>query len=475
MSEALVKRSRGRPRKEGSSLVTKLHPMDPTITLMQGRRGPESRVWEAIFVVEGQKIGPRSLGEEEEMKAAFAAIDMKARLASKIERGEAVTTTRAQHTFGEAAKECVEELKRAYEVTLATEGRMRAFKYRAHINRINNILIPGMGEMPVRAITPEFLHQWSHGLQVRVKRVDGTPMRAPRQSTINNINHAFQKVMAVAVRKLWIAASDVRRISSAGFDDGESRPTFTHDEVLRLAEAMTPDWINGMRKRVSREMRAILRAYVAVATCVGTRPGTEMDRMYWGQLDLHARTESGYPAVVFHIRKNQGKWKKQRDAYAYQGSDAPFDVPCELAAMAKYVGVNMAPDAPMFARSDGVVPDLDGVFESLLRDTHLLLDPLSGEERSLYSLRHYFGTEAAAKGLDGMVVAAQMGTSVAMLERYYNKAGTRRHGDLLSGAVQRGKVVTEAARRRAAKDFEAEMEADEWDRDDEIMAIVGSQ
>jgi hypothetical protein len=66
-----------------------------------------------------------------------------------------------------------------------------------------------------------------------------------------------------------------------------------------------------------------------------------------------------------------------------------------------------------------------------------------------------------------MTVADQMGTSVKMLERYYNKNRTRRHADLLSGAAE----IIEAAVQRHRPSMEEELDAEEvgalvpWDRD----------
>src|SRR3954453_6757977 len=99
MDGMAMKRGRGRPRKEGSTLQVKAHPVDPAITLYQGRRGPGSKLWEATFRVGERLIGPRSLGTEDETKAAFAAVAMKANLATRVAAGEEVTQSLAQHTF----------------------------------------------------------------------------------------------------------------------------------------------------------------------------------------------------------------------------------------------------------------------------------------------------------------------------------------------------------------------------------------
>ena len=48
-----------------------------------------------------------------------------------------------------------------------------------------------------------------------------------------------------------------------------------------------------------------------------------------------------------------------------------------------------------------------------------------GKSRSLYSLRHTYATFALKNGRDIHKLALQMGTSVAMLEKFYSKVSPR--------------------------------------------------
>jgi integrase len=61
-------------------------------------------------------------------------------------------------------------------------------------------------------------------------------------------------------------------------------------------------------------------------------------------------------------------------------------------------------------------------FELLLKDSAMRVDPITGKNRSLYSLRHCYATLALMDGqMDMHTVAKQMGTSVGMLEQHYSK------------------------------------------------------
>jgi integrase len=75
----------------------------------------------------------------------------------------------------------------------------------------------------------------------------------------------------------------------------------------------------------------------------------------------------------------------------------------------------------VFRLSDGSVPDnLNKPFRQWLEDVQLLYCPVSGKERSLYSLRHYYATQRLLEGIPIHDLAEQMGTSVLMITKHYS-------------------------------------------------------
>ena len=54
-------------------------------------------------------------------------------------------------------------------------------------------------------------------------------------------------------------------------------------------------------------------------------------------------------------------------------------------------------------------------------DAGLAKDMSTGQQRTLYSLRHTYATTELLAGTDIHTLARQMGTSVLMLERHYSK------------------------------------------------------
>ena len=100
----------------------------------------------------------------------------------------------------------------------------------------------------------------------------------------------------------------------------------------------------------------------------------------------------------------------------------------ELARRQTAVGVSLETTVErrlalkVFAFEDGSQPyGFHGTFKRMLAAAGLNKDMSSGQERTLYSLRHTYATLELLSGTDMHTVARQMGTSVGMLERHYSK------------------------------------------------------
>ena len=93
-------------------------------------------------------------------------------------------------------------------------------------------------------------------------------------------------------------------------------------------------------------------------------------------------------------------------------------------------------DLPVFALSDGTTTDnLRGTFRIFLKQYGLLKDPRTGQNRTLYSLRHTYATFSLTykRGVDIYLLATQMGTSTLMIERHYSHLIDRMRSATLAG------------------------------------------
>jgi hypothetical protein len=92
-------------------------------------------------------------------------------------------------------------------------------------------------------------------------------------------------------------------------------------------------------------------------------------------------------------------------------------------------------DVPVFRLPDGTVSkNLRQTFKLLMKDTGLLKCPRTGQDRTLYSLRHTYATFALLNdGMDVHTLAIQMGTSIGMIERHYSHLTPRLRKEVLTG------------------------------------------
>lgn len=465
----MTKRGRGRPSKHGR---TEVHPRNSNITLHQFRRGPENAVYEATFSFATPagivKVGPRSLGTSSRDEALFAAVERYA----ELQAAHTVPTLKQKRvgSFGECAAEAVARLKQKEEDTRAKEGPSRAHLPRLLRATIERVLVPAFGSQAVEKITDGHLDAFLRSYRVRSRR-DPLP-KAPAQSTVGNLNHALKQITDEAVAKNLLQRRDAKKIrfSKEGFEPETPRPWITQDDLEVLARHMSAEWMEARRtvktptgmlvecpgKQVSQENRYLLRAYVAVAATTGMRPGTEMNRLRWNQVifDEHSSGGRSHKIIRIVILRRQGKVKSDREAIAYEHDI--FDVRKILTALKSWSSAK--PDRFAFARpSDGVVPNLSTLFSDTLRDAGILIDPETNEQRTLYSLRHYYATQSLLRGTNEHFLARVMGTSTTMLDQYYSKVRARLIAPELSGAnMSRLEQYRASARRRKIENAEEE-------------------
>jgi hypothetical protein len=126
--------------------------------------------------------------------------------------------------------------------------------------------------------------------------------------------------------------------------------------------------------------------------------------------------------------------------------------------------------APVFRLPDGTASaNLRQTFKILMKDTGLLTCPRTGQDRTLYSLRHTYATFSLLNdGMDVHTLAVQMGTSILMIERHYSHLTPRLKKEMLTGKrydtphkdytadLANGFAVTDEDLQRAIDDVEIE-------------------
>jgi integrase len=171
-------------------------------------------------------------------------------------------------------------------------------------------------------------------------------------------------------------------------------------------------------------IRELLSVYIPFAAATGMRPGTEMEYLEWRHLEVV--NESGEPFLYAHIQKGKTVKKGRpmnavfhRSCWLFLEKIRQFTPEFANKTLREVLEERHA--LRVFRMRDGTQPDqLTKQFKQLLTELKLLYCPITDQERTLYSLRHYAITQMIAQGLTAEKIQAQVRTSATMIAKYYN-------------------------------------------------------
>ena len=376
------------------------------------KRGNSKR-WQATFKIDDHWVristGKRYL-EEAKTVARDQYLDYKFRSKHDLP----IVTKR----FEDVARLAIADMQKQLD---AGAGR-KVFK--DYIKAINLYFIPFFGKTFITNIDHEKIQAFNAW---RVEQIG----REPKASTLNTHNSAMNKVYAEAVARGFITQGKVPILANKG-EEATRRPDFSLDDYRTLIRKL-PHWIDQGKGGKSRDMRYLLRDYVLILANTGMRHGTEAQNLRWKHVTVFV--ENGLEYVEFYLH---GK-TKPHEAIGRSGTigylkrihartDAIKDT--DFYEMLKHKR-----DLPVFCLPDGTVTEhLRQTFKAFLKHAGLLKCPKTGQDRTLYSLRHTYATFALVNdGMDIHALAKQMGTSIGMIERHYSHLTPRMKKDMFTG------------------------------------------
>jgi integrase len=181
-----------------------------------------------------------------------------------------------------------------------------------------------------------------------------------------------------------------------------------------------PTFISHARTSRTRMIRELLAIYVPFMAATGMRAGTEAEFLEWRHIDVEIRDNQ----PILHFRLQRGK-RGARNFVAHHSCwlllERLRQLSPDLADLTLEEVLKKRVAKPLFRLSDGSVPDnWNKSFRHWLEASELLYCPVTGKERSLYSLRHYYATQRLLEGIPIHDLAEQMGTSVVMITKHYS-------------------------------------------------------
>lgn len=375
---------------------------------------PDSAVWQVRYKLFDRKWHSITTRQRRLDWAMRVAGEMYDRARFREEEGLPQKTKR----FDVIARECCKTLE------MEIEHGIRRETNKDYIRTINKYLVPFFGKLMLSNITVEKVRAYEQWRNEQMGRV-------PISSTLATHASAYSRVLDFAIEQGWLSDKvAIPRLNRKG-KKGSARPGFSKEELEKLL-AFLPEWSRGGERKNHREMRLLLRDYVEVLLGTGCRSGRESMAMQWRHLEWHVDSKTGQRYLRIWVSgKTGGRWLIAKHW--------AVDVFTRL-AVRQGIGENLdqaieaKSEAWVFATSAGVRPNsLHTSFELLLADADMRVDPTTGKNRSLYSLRHSYATMSLMDGqMDMHTLAKQMGTSIGMLEQHYSKMTATMAADRLA-------------------------------------------
>ncbi len=381
-----------------SSLPTK------TLSLLEGEltlfQRPNSANWQCRFKLANGQWHAASTATDDLDRAQSQAVAIYETVKAKIGSG----LSPASKTFKQVA------LDEIANMTQAVHNKTGKRTYRDYMFAINKYLIPFFGKYEIGHITRELIADFESW---RISQLGRDPMA----STKRNHASAYVRVINLARDRGYIGYNQSVPILDSKGKRSQSRPAFTEQEIEELL-SYTETWQKSSYTDRTAQMRTLCSYYIEFLVNTGVRHGTEALPLRWKHLQWHWVGNkkylriwvSGKTGPRYLIAKNQViqvfekiiKWQR-----------LPYS---SLSA-----AIEAKSDDLIFRLPTGKpISNMENIFRNLMVRSHLRRDG-SGQNRTLYSLRHTYATLALAKGVDIHTLARQMGTSVGMIERHYSK------------------------------------------------------
>lgn len=237
--------------------------------------------------------------------------------------------------------------------------------------------------------------------------------RRPAIVTLKNERTAIRQLLRFAKRRGYISDVPEFAIKSGRIN---ARPDIPEAEWHRLVRFL-PGYVDRAQDKRRQRERFYLALYVLIMGNTGIRIG-EARRLKWRDVST-TRTLTGEVRAILSVRGKTG----EREVVCNRGVERYLD---EL-RLYRAGGLGYPPPDQeyVFCHPSGApVGSFKGGFQRVMKEAGVL-HASDGKKRVPYSLRHTYATMRIAEGVSVFQLAANMGTSVEMLEDFYGKKRMR--------------------------------------------------
>ena len=391
------------------------------------QRGDSARWWVNIRVDSG-KWERFSTGKTDIEEARERALELFYEVKYKAEKNEPLIT----RSFSSIAKAIIKQL----EDTKGTDAWKSVYK--SYIEVIKNYQIPFFKGTKLDNIKKSYSGYLSY-----VAEQMGSKLKA---STISTHHAALKLILNNAVENGYVSHAGLPVLKNEG-TESEQRPSFEISEYRSMIQKLRHWSEQPTHRQRDKETRELLYDYVLMLAYTGIRAGEEANRITWQNVSFD-NSKTGKELIVISVLKKKGRkgtqsWRKVvvRNNDISNARKVLERLKNRVNALRKTkldTLIKSKNPHPLFTLSDGsTVARIDGTFKKFLKEADLL-ESTEGKERTLYSLRHFYATQALSGNnpISVSLLAKQLGTSIKMIEKHYSHLDTVKEGDVLSGYTE---------------------------------------
>jgi integrase len=255
----------------------------------------------------------------------------------------------------------------------------------------------------------------------------------PTASTLNTHNSAFNRVFDVALQLGYMTKSQVPHLQNTGVDSNR-RADIRIEEYDTMCRGMRA-YIKAARKGYERDIRLLLRDYVLILANTGIRTGTEAMNLKWQHITVTKK--DGKSFLTLSVKGKTKKWRSiqvRHRVARYLQRIQERDAELKKMTFAELIAAGV--DKPVFkcGNTKDLNTALGRVFTGMMKSCGLLIDKRTEQNRTLYSLRHFYATHELTKGnVTAYQLAEHMGTSLGMIQQHYGHLDLLKLADKFAG------------------------------------------
>ena len=258
-------------------------------------------------------------------------------------------------------------------------------------------------KMRIDQVTLKDFHKYWDWRKVNFKK------KKPSDETLNRERNAIQGFFRYALQHGYLTTPlKIPKLETKGIN---RRPTFTLPEWKKITTGMRI-WVEDGRANGHWRERFVLQQYVLLLSNSGIRIG-EMRDVTWD--DVSSVDGDDGKLIIIKVNGKTG----MREVVCNPGSEVYLQRLYDL-RKDELGGIGPALTEPVFnnPHTGAPITSFKVGFNSMLKSCGVPIVK-DGMNRTIYSLRHFYGTQRLRGNINPYILAKNMGTSVEMIEKFY--------------------------------------------------------